>query len=266
METKPQYPIVLRDIDEILNLDVARWITTKIKELPSSGRFRAASAIRSLNWAHAIYSADMAIPAAYFALHATEEAVASFISCAKECGYGADAKMNLRDHQVKATVSLLAEKVSNLLAPAQPGIAVQPQNDTLVARLIIDGQDRFYDKASTKIIHFTDGKSANPRSDFFNELIQEFKDIDELKQAVIAGQEARNKIMYATADGLPTGFIDPQVALRRECLLTLGLIWAGIDIVRHKDEQIPLIVQALRTANMVIKAVKRKKEGDCCSE
>lgn len=114
-------------IDQMMQLEAARWINEKIKDLPDSAKFRAASAIRSLQWANANYDAAMPIPAAYFALHATEEAVASFICCAKACGYGAHAKINLKDHQAKATVSLLAQKVANLLEPYQPAIAVSPR-------------------------------------------------------------------------------------------------------------------------------------------
>ena len=95
------YGIIMTEIERIMQLEVSGWIREKIKELPDSGKFRAVSAIRSLQWANANYVAGMPIPAAYFALHATEEAVASFISCAKDCHYGDDAKINLRDHQAR---------------------------------------------------------------------------------------------------------------------------------------------------------------------
>ena len=252
-------------INEIMQLESSRWINAKIKGLPENAKFRAASAIRSLQWANANYDAGLPIPAAYFALHATEESVASFICCAKARGYGTDAKINLRDHQAKATVSLLAQKVSNLLAPYQLAIAVEPKTDTLVAKFTVDGVVR-HEEASTNLFHFTDGDVGSPKSDFFDEVVAEFGEIKELKQAVIYGQEARNNIFYATDTGLPTGFLDPEASLRRECQLTLGLIWAAIDTARNSAEKIAFIAQALRTANLVIAAVKAKKgslEDDC---
>ena len=245
-------------IDQIMRLEAARWINEKIKELPDSAKYRAASAIRSLQWADANYKAGLPIPAAYFALHATEESVASFICCAKACGYGDDANINLMDHQAKATVSLLAQKVSNLLASFELAIAIQPENDALVARFIVDGEVQ-YAEASTKLFHFTDGKVGDPKPNFFDEINAEFGQTGELKKAVIDGQEARNIILYATNTGLPTGFVDPQASLRRECQLTLGLIWATIDVNRNSDGQIAFVAQALRTANMVIAEVKVKK-------
>lgn len=255
---EPLCESVMSEIDQIMQLEAARWISEKINELPDSAQFRAASAIRSLQWADANYEAGMHIPAAYFALHATEEAIASFICCAKACGYGDDAKINLRDHQAKATISLLAQRLSHLLAAYQLAIAVQPDNDMLVARFTVDDEVR-YAEASTNLFHFTDGKVGDRKPDFLDEIVREFAEIGELKKAVNDGQEARNIILYATDIGLPTGFLDPQVSLRRECQLSLGLIWAAIDVARNRDVTIAFVAQALRTANMVIAEVKAKK-------
>lgn len=196
-------------IDRIMGLETARWIDGKIAELPDKAKYRAASAIRSLQWADRNFEAGMPTPAAYFALHATEEAVASFIWCVKACGYGDDAKINVRDHQAKATVSLLAQKTSNLLKAYQLGIAVEPESDKLVVRFTLDGTVQ-YGEASTNLFHFTDGKLGDRKADFLDELVAEFGDIDVLKKAVIDGQEARNIILYATDNGLPTGSSIPK--------------------------------------------------------
>jgi hypothetical protein len=244
-------------IEDIMRLDTAKWIGEKIAELPDRSKFRAYSAIRSLQWSSRNFHADMPIPAAYFALHATEEAVAAFLSSAKECGYGNDARINLKDHMAKATISLLAQKVSNFIAEYEPAVAVAPENDALIARFAVDGTVR-YGEASTNLFHFTDGTHGNRKADFLEELVASFGDIRALKQAVIEAQEVRNGIFYATSTGLPTGFLDPEASLRRECKLTLGLIWAAIDIKRNRGQPIPFIAQALRTANLVIDAMRSK--------
>ncbi|MEY8099674.1 hypothetical protein AB9F29_20040 [Falsihalocynthiibacter sp. S25ZX9] len=70
-------------INEIMQNEAAAWINSQINELPDRAKFRASSALR---WANGIFDSDMPIPACFCALHATEEAVAAFISCAKECG------------------------------------------------------------------------------------------------------------------------------------------------------------------------------------
>jgi hypothetical protein len=247
-------------IDQIMQHEAARIINARINDLPKTAKFRAASAIRSLQWANSNYDAGMPIPAAYFALHATEEAVASFICSTKACGYGNDAKINFKDHQAKATVSLLAQIVINLLKPYQFSIAVDPKTNTLHARFYVSGEVRFA-KASTDLVHFTDDKVGSPTSHFYNEILAELGDIGKLRQEVIDVQEARNRILYATDSGFPTGFDHPEASLIRECKLTLGLVWAATDVAANSNLKIALIAQVLRTANMVIADLKAKKSG-----
>jgi hypothetical protein len=245
-------------IEKITGSDAARWINEKIDDLPDRGKFRAASALRSLQWASRNYDGGMPIPAAYFALHATEEAVAAFVSCAKVCGYGEDAKINLKDHREKAVISLLTQKISSLLANYSVGIALDPKNDKLISRFTVDGTIQ-YREASTKIFSFIDTVSGNIKTDFLEEFTATFSDTAELKNSLEKGQEARNIILYATSSGLPTGFVDTEASLKRESQLTLGLIWASIDVTRNKGEFIPFISQYFRTANRLIAEIKSKK-------
>lgn len=84
-----------------------------------------------------------------------------------------------------------------------------------------------------------------------------FADVDELKAAVKAGQEARNAIFYATDKGSPTGFKKPDESLARECQISLGLIWAALDIKRNEEKLIPFVEQALKTACNVIADLKK---------
>lgn len=198
----------------------------------------------------------MPVPACFCALHATEEAVAAFISCAKEYGY-ANAKMiNIKDHSAKATVSLLASKISNILISYHVAVAVNPKTESLAARYLVDGQTHYND-ASTKLFHFIDDQEQI-RPDFYDELVSMFGDVAELKEAVKSGQETRNEIIYATSTGYPSVFKKPNESLARECQLSLGLIWAALDMKRNDGELIPFVEQALRTANMVITELKKK--------
>ena len=125
-------------IDKIMQQETAIWISKQIIELPDRAKFRAFSAIRSLQWANNIYASDMPIPACFCALHATEEAVAAFISCAKVCGYKDARKINITNHMHKATISLLAQKVSDILSQYQVAVALNPENDGFVARYTVD--------------------------------------------------------------------------------------------------------------------------------
>ncbi|MGV6849355.1 MAG: hypothetical protein ACWA5A_13360 [Marinibacterium sp.] len=242
-------------IDEIMQKEHSMWINGQIIALPDRGKFRAASAWRSLQWANGIFDAGMPIPACFCALHATEEAVAAFVSCAKECGYDEAKKINIKDHMAKATVSLLAQKVSGILLPYHVAVALNPETQTLVTRYIVDGETH-YNEASTKLFYFHDHE-AQLVPDFFDELVNMFGDVDELKKAVKVGQEARNAIFYASSDSYPTGFDDPRESLARECQLTLGLIWGAIDMTKNVGQKIPFIEQALATANRVIAKLKQ---------
>ncbi|CUH52645.1 hypothetical protein [Shimia marina] len=243
-------------IDEIIQRESAEWIISQIDGLPDRGKFRAASALRSLQWANGIFDAGMHIPACFCALHATEEAVAAFISCAKECDYNEAKDINIKDHAAKATVSLLAQKVSEILLQYKVAVALNTKPRTLIARYILDGQTH-YNEASTKLFHYCDDEGTM-LPDFYDELVKMFDDVNELKKTVRVGQEARNTIFYASSKGYPTGFDDPSESLCRECQLTLGLIWGAIDLTRNAGQKIPFIEQALRTANIVIADLKKR--------
>ena len=242
-------------IEKIMRKESYNWINSQIIALPDRGKYRASNALRSLQWANGIFDAGMPIPACFCALHATEEAVAAFVSCAKECGYNEATKINIKDHMAKATVSLLAQKVSSILTHYQVSVALNVETQTLVARYILDGETH-YNEASTNLFHFRD-RDAQIMPDFYGELINMFGDLAELKKAVRIGQETRNAIFYASSDGYPTGFDDPSESLTRECQLTFGLIWGAIDITKNAGQKIPFIEQVLATANRVISELKR---------
>jgi len=244
-------------IEHIMSHDSAKWINQKIEELPDCAKFRASNSIRALNWASRIYEIHLPIPANFCALHASEEAVAAFISCAKECGYGEDAKIDIRNHREKAVVSLLVEKIINFIQVYSPAIGYKEDTDSIAVRLKIDGEYKYRD-AAIDILHFNNEKQETVE-DFYDALKQSFGEIGNLKKAVLNGQQARNRIFYSDDKGYPSGFNDPIQSLERESQIALGLIWATIDMNRQKGTQVPLIAQALRTANLVINELKKKK-------
>jgi|GEM_PF-2216477 len=248
-------------IEKILSDESAKWIVKNIPELPDRAKFRAYNSIRSLNWSNVIfYKTDLPIPACYCALHATEEAVSAFISTAKVSGYGDSAKINILDHQAKATISLLSQKLANILQEHSPAIAHNPKSDSLMVRITRNGEHKF-DSASTDLFHFLDA-DGDVATDFFEGIVSMFDgDINKLRNEVLKTQEARNKIFYADRCGYPSGFVEPEQSLKRECQISLGLIWASIDIYRHKGNLSPLVSQALRTANMIIDNLKTEKRS-----
>ncbi len=143
-----------------------------------------------------------------------------------------------------------------MLLQYKVAVGFDPRTDALAVRYALDGKTLF-NEASTKLFHFHDGQGSI-RPDFYEELVNMFGDVDELKAAVKIGQEARNEIFYATSAGYPTGFNKPEESLGRECQISLGLIWAALDMKANENELIPFIVQALQTANIVIAELKKK--------
>lgn len=240
-------------IDKIMQTEPAQWVDAQILSLPDRAKFRAANAIRSLSWASEIYKTGLPIPSAYFALHAVEEAVAAFVSCAKIYSYGSDANINLKDHRQKAVASLIVQTVGILLESWEIGTAVHPESGKIIVRYTANGEVH-HRVATTKLIDVlnADGELA---ADFFDQIEKKFEDTEKLKIEVGWHQNIRNQLIYADKDSLPTGFINPEPELRRACMLTLGLLWASIDIKDHGKDHIPFVEQALRTANIVISQI-----------
>jgi len=237
-------------IDGLLESEAAQWIVGQIDNLPNRAKFRAFNSLRSLQWASRIYDAGMPIPACFCALHATEEAVASFVSCAKVSGYSAAKQINIHDHRAKSVVSLMAQKVSEMMAEFKLAVAVDKKTDTLALRFMIEGVAH-YRNASASVFHFRD-EQENFLTDFYEELVGTFENIDALRNAVERGQIARNEIFYASSNGYPSGFVYPEASLKRECQISIGLIWAALDVDANKSKLIPLIQQSIQTTNLVI--------------
>lgn len=135
-------------------------------------------------------------------------------------------------------------------------MAVNPKTESLAARYIKDGKT-YYQDASLKIFNFIDDQ-GQIQPEFYDVLVSMFGGVAKLKENVELSQEARNAIFYATSTGYPNGFDEPNDLLTRECQLSLGLIWAALDVKRNDGEQILFLEQALRTANLVITELKKK--------
>lgn len=69
--------------------------------------------------------------------------------------------------------------------------------------------------------------------------------IEDLQAEVRKVAEARNDLLYATNTGVQTGFKSPEASLFRETQLSLGLIWATVDMYMNPDQDRPFINQVL---------------------
>ena len=101
----------------ILDHEIARWIFDHANNLENGRtKFCSFNALRFLRWAHEIFEVSP-IVASFCALNATEEAVAAFISAAKNHGHRKYAKnVNLHNHHSKALVSVFAQRCTQVVS------------------------------------------------------------------------------------------------------------------------------------------------------
>jgi hypothetical protein len=231
-------------IDTILDQDMARWVVNRIADLEGRSKYCAHNSIRFLKWADEIFPTSH-IVSSFCALHATEEAVAAFISAAKNCGYSDDAKkVNLHDHRAKALVSILVQRLSMLAGQGKLAISVSPSARSLALRIPMNDSYHYGELhlSNFHIRHDQEAEEASP--DLV--LLGDMPNLDELRHEVESGKEARNLLLYASDRGYPSGFSEPDASLRREAQISLALIWAAIDLKLQPTSDAPFILDVLR--------------------
>ncbi|MAC35350.1 hypothetical protein [Parahaliea mediterranea] len=229
---------------EIFEHDVARWIIDNANNLEDCrAKFCSINALRFLRWAHELFEPS-AIVASFCALNATEEAVAAFISAAKTHGHKQYAKeVNLHDHQSKALISVFAQRCSGVAKQGRLAIAVAPNKDALAFRLPTgNGYDYRYGNLHLSSFRIYPNTESPGKDDI---ALGDMPTLEELQAEVKRVAEARNALLYATNTGIQTGFKDPQASLLRETQLSLGLIWAAVDMYTNPDQDRPFINKVL---------------------
>lgn len=221
-----------------LDHELASWIIEKIGELEGRSKFCAHNAIRFLHWANETIETSH-IVSSFCAMHATEEAVAAFISAAKAYGHGEFAKkINLHDHLSKALVSILAQRISILASKGKLAVAVHMSGDHLALR-IPKGKDGYH-FGHLHLSSFRIGQSTE-RDIKEHTLLGDLPPLEELRKEVAKGADMRNKLLYASNKGFPSEDIDAEASLKRETQLSLGLIWAAVDLRYEHDQEVPFV-------------------------
>lgn len=211
--------------------EAASWIGDKIDVLEGRAKFCAFNALRYLRWADETFSVSPLV-ANFNGLHATEEAVASFISAGVQFGTRVNAsKIKLREHKTKALVSILAQRFLGSIDGRRVRFAVSPNHKNLIFELPISEpvwRGEFH-LSHLKLLDDEEDAKGNwqrlgaspPLDDIFDEMQKVSK--------------ARNALLYASEGGVPTGFVEPEEALIRDAKLTFGLVWAAVDL--HMDPE-----------------------------
>lgn len=176
-------------------------------------------------------------------MHATEEAAAAFISAAKTRGHNEYAKqVSLRDHLSKALVSILAQRLSNIVAQENLAVGVHWTNGSLVFR-VPKGDGHQY--GDLHLSTFRIGCRREQDIDGFTRL-GDIPLLDELREEVKKGADARNKLIYASGKGFPSGFTEPKFSLIREPNLSPGLILAAVGLHIHPEQGMSFVDDILK--------------------
>ena len=227
---------------EVFDHDVSKWIISSANSLGNCrAKFCSINSLRFLKWAHEIFPISP-IVASFCALNATEEAVVAFIDAAKKHGHKKYANVvNLHDHQDKALISVFAQRCTRAAKQGRLAIAVAPDEDALVFRVPV-GDGYRHDKLHLSAFRIYPNRESPEPGDI---ALGGFPTLTELETEVQKVAEARNKLLYATKTGIQSGFKEPQSSLLRETQLSLGLIWATVDLYRNPDQDRPFIDMVL---------------------
>lgn len=237
MESKTSF----MSCSELLDHDVSKWIVGKIDKLQGRARFCSYNAVRFLHWADDIFETSHLV-ASYCAMNATEEAVAAFISSAKENGHkSSGAKVNLHAHPNKAMVSIFAQRCTIIANKAKLAIQVHKPTDSLAFR-VPKGEGYHY--GHLHLSTFQIGTSGSNEIDN-GIMLGDMPSLEDIENEAQLTHQKRNSLLYATDSGVSSGFIRPDYEIARNTALSLGLIWAAVDMYMHPEQDRPLIEEIL---------------------
>ncbi|MCQ1774495.1 hypothetical protein NOI24_24625 [Neorhizobium galegae] len=258
MSTKPS-------IRPILEHEIAHWLQRRAAaDLKGRALACAVNARNFLVRAEKI-AKDSTIVSYFCATHATEEAVAAFVSACKSSGYPEATAINLHDHKEKATVSAFAQFISGHLHDAGLSVAHESAEDALVARLHNGDAVRYY-PLGLHLFTFNEDSQNETHIDAFEGFSALFGSPEDMRRQIVNRSTFRDKALYASKGGAPAMSEDIlALQLQDHAFLTLGLIWAAIDVVNHRQRE-PFVIQVLCAINEVNAGFKSKPPGPCMDE
>ena len=247
-------------IRPILEHEIAHWLQRRAAA-DLKGRALACS-INARNFlvrAEKI-AKDSTIVSYFCATHATEEAVAAFVSACKSAGYPEAKAINLHDHKNKASVSAFAQFISGHLHDTGLSIAHRPDDDVLVAR-IPDGDEIQYFPLGLHLFTFNEDRQSETHKNAFEGFSSLFGSPEDMRRHIVTRSTFRDRALYASKGGAPAMSIDVLARqLQDHTFLTLGLIWAAIDVVSHRERE-PFVIQVLGAINEVNAGFRPKPSG-----
>jgi len=255
-------------VKSLIDHPVADWVYRQASEQLSGRALSCAVNARNhLVRAQKIADADISNTIAYFcAAHATEEAVAAFIASAKRHGYRKLAgKVNIHDHAQKAVVSAYAQIISGHAEELKLVVTYNPAEDEAVARVRIGDNDTVY-PLGLRLFSFNEDEEDPSSAAAFEAFARWFPNATAMVERVHERASFRDKALYAEDEGGPALSREQlDAGLREHTLLTLGLIWAAMDVTSHQEQE-PFVVQVLGAISTVIDQVRPPKVCKHCGQ
>jgi len=244
-------------IRQILGSDIARWIQ-RTAEVRLTKRAQAC-AVNAINYlVRAEKTAEISTNVSFFcATHATEEAVASFVSACKAAGYDDAKEINLHDHKHKAAVSTFAELISRHAHEVGIRIAHKPDDNILVASVPTDAGVK-YGPLGMYLFSFNEDPENLSPANAFHSFSNLFENPAEMHSHIRERSGFRDHALYATDEGVnQISEKSHALLLQDHAFLTLGLVWAAIDVGQHERRE-PFLLQVLGAINQVTTGFKSK--------
>lgn len=252
-------------IKQLISTETANWISTEaFNLLVGRPKYCAINAWQYLINADKIahFSPNLSL---FCATHATEEAVSAFIASAKLNGYRNEAKdINIRDHLHKTVIWTFARAVANHVQDLRFAFALHPEENDLYARLD-RGNGPEYHPLHLGLISYNPDNADHSSDRAFEVFMLEFADDDEMLKVINRQTEIRNDTIYASKNGVPA--ITPKMlnmGLKEHTIITIGLIWAAMDMARHDCHKTALVTQALGAAKRLTEKIATPKSKFTC--
>lgn len=247
---------------------VSDWVYRRANErLEGRALACAVNARNHLVRAQRIADEGISNTIAYFcATHATEEAVASFIASAKSYGYRKlTGKVNIHDHAQKAVVAAYVQIIAGHAEEMKLAVAHHPAKDEVMTRVKIDGRDSYF-PLCLRLFSFNENREDTSSVVAFQAFSGWFPSLEAMVDRVHERASFRDKALYAGDEGGPALSSDQlDAGLREHTFLTLGLIWAAMDVTYHTEKE-PFVVQVLGAVASVIEQVRPPKVCKHCGK
>ncbi len=255
-------------VKALIDHPVSDWVYRRANERLSGRALSCAVNARNhLVRAQRIADERISNTVAYFcATHATEEAVAAFIASAKEHGYRKLAgKVNIRDHAQKAVVAAYVQIIAGHAEGMKLAVAHNPADDSVMTRAKVNGKDTYY-PLGLRLFSFNENGEDPSSEAAFEAFSSLFPSKDAMVDRVHERASFRDKALYAEDSGGPALTREQlDEGLREHTFLTLGLIWAAMDVTYHTEKE-PFVAQVLGAISATIDEVRPPKVCKNCGK